>query len=130
MGEKAVAAARAVNYRGAGTIEFLVDKYRHFYFLEMNTRLQVEHPITEEVVGVDLVKEQLRVADGEPLRFKQEDLSQRGHAIECRICAEDTENGLSPAPASSANSRSRTASACVSTATCTKVTKSPSTTTR
>ena len=98
MGEKAVAAARAVNYRGAGTIEFLVDKYRHFYFLEMNTRLQVEHPITEEVVGVDLVKEQLRVADGEPLRFKQEDLSQRGHAIECRICAEDTENGFIPCP--------------------------------
>ena len=98
MGEKAVAAARAVNYRGAGTIEFLVDKYRHFYFLEMNTRLQVEHPITEEVVGVDLVKEQLHVAGGEALRFKQEDLSQRGHAIECRICAEDTENGFIPCP--------------------------------
>ena len=98
MGEKAVAAARAVNYRGAGTIEFLVDKYRHFYFLEMNTRLQVEHPITEEVVGVDLVKEQLHVAGGEALRFKQEDLFQRGHAIECRICAEDTENGFIPCP--------------------------------
>ena len=98
MGEKAVAAAKAVNYRGAGTIEFLVDKYRHFYFLEMNTRLQVEHPITEEVMGVDLVKEQLRVAMGEPLRFRQEDLFQRGHAIECRICAEDTENGFIPCP--------------------------------
>ena len=98
MGEKAIAAARAVNYRGAGTIEFLVDKYRHFYFLEMNTRLQVEHPITEEVVGVDLVKEQLHVAGGEALRFKQEDLFQRGHAIECRICAEDTENGFIPCP--------------------------------
>lgn len=98
MGEKAVAAAKAVNYRGAGTIEFLVDKYRHFYFLEMNTRLQVEHPITEEVMGVDLVKEQLRVANGEKLRFKQSDLFQRGHAIECRICAEDTENGFIPCP--------------------------------
>ena len=98
MGEKAVAAAKAVNYRGTGTIEFLVDKYRHFYFLEMNTRLQVEHPITEEVMGVDLVKEQLRVAAGEQLRFRQEDLFQRGHAIECRICAEDTENGFIPCP--------------------------------
>ena len=98
MGAAAVAAAQAVHYRGAGTIEFLVDKYRHFYFLEMNTRLQVEHPITEEVVGVDLVKEQIRVADGETLRFKQEDLYQRGHAIECRICAEDTENGFIPCP--------------------------------
>lgn len=98
MGEKAVAAAKAVNYRGAGTIEFLVDKYRHFYFLEMNTRLQVEHPITEEVLGVDLVKEQLRVANGEKLCFRQEDLFQCGHAIECRICAEDTENGFIPCP--------------------------------
>ena len=98
MGEKAVAAAKAVGYRGTGTIEFLVDKYRHFYFLEMNTRLQVEHPITEEVMGVDLVKEQIRVAGGEKLRFKQEELFQRGHAIECRICAEDTENGFMPCP--------------------------------
>ena len=98
MGAKAVAAAKAVNYRGAGTIEFLVDKYRNFYFLELNTRLQVEHPTTEEVLGVDLVKEQLRVANGEKLRFRQEDLFQRGHAIECRICAEDTENGFIPCP--------------------------------
>ena len=98
MGEKAVAAAKAVGYRGAGTIEFLVDKYRHFYFLEMNTRLQVEHPITEEVMGVDLVKEQIRVASGEKLRFRQDELFQRGHAIECRICAEDTENGFMPCP--------------------------------
>lgn len=97
-GRESRSCRRAVNYRGAGTIEFLVDKYRHFYFLEMNTRLQVEHPITEEVVGVDLVKEQLHVAGGEALRFKQEDLFQRGHAIECRICAEDTENGFIPCP--------------------------------
>lgn len=103
MGEKAVAAAKAVNYSGAGTIEFLVDKNRNFYFLEMNTRLQVEHPITEEVVGVDLVKEQIRIANGEPLHLKQDELFQRGHAIECRICAEDTEiiSCLRPASSSS-----------------------------
>ena len=98
MGKAAVAAAKAVNYKGAGTIEFLVDKNRNFYFLEMNTRLQVEHPITEEVVGVDLVKEQLRIANNEPLHLKQEDLIQRGHAIECRICAEDTDNNFMPSP--------------------------------
>ena len=94
----AVAAAKAVNYSGAGTIEFLVDKNRRFYFLEMNTRLQVEHPITEEVVGVDLVKEQIRIANDEVLHLKQEELFQRGHAIECRICAEDTENNFMPSP--------------------------------
>lgn len=96
--QKAVAAAKAVNYSGAGTIEFLVDKNRRFYFLEMNTRLQVEHPITEEVVGVDLVKEQIRIANDEVLHLKQEELFQRGHAIECRICAEDTENNFMPSP--------------------------------
>jgi acetyl-CoA carboxylase biotin carboxylase subunit len=98
MGESAVAAAKAVGYVGAGTIEFLVDKHKNYYFLEMNTRLQVEHPITEQVVGVDLVKEQILVADGQPLSYKQEDIHQRGHAIECRICAEDTENNFRPAP--------------------------------
>ena len=98
MGEKAVAAAKAVNYIGAGTIEFLVDKHRNYYFLEMNTRLQVEHPITEEVVGVDLVKEQIKVADGQVLQLRQEDIQQRGHAIECRICAEDTEMNFMPSP--------------------------------
>ena len=98
MGAKAVAAAKAVNYVGAGTIEFLVDKYHHFYFLEMNTRLQVEHPITEEVVGVDLVKEQIRIADGQKLRYRQEELHQHGHAIECRICAEDTDHDFMPSP--------------------------------
>ena len=98
MGEKAVAAAKAVNYIGAGTIEFLVDKHRNYYFLEMNTRLQVEHPITEEVIGVDLVKEQIKVADGQVLQLKQENIQQRGHAIECRICAEDTEMNFMPSP--------------------------------
>jgi len=98
MGNAAVAAAKAVNYIGAGTIEFLVDKNRNFYFLEMNTRLQVEHPITEEVLGVDLVKEQIHVANGVPLRLKQADIQQRGHAIECRICAEDAEFNFMPCP--------------------------------
>lgn len=98
MGKQAVAAAKAVNYVGAGTIEFLVDKHRNFYFLEMNTRLQVEHPITEEVLGIDLVKEQIFIAYGNPLRYKQEDIMQRGHAIECRICAEDAENNFMPSP--------------------------------
>ena len=98
MGNAAVAAAKAVSYKGAGTIEFLVDKNRNFYFLEMNTRLQVEHPITEEVLGVDLVKEQIHVANGVPLHLKQENIMQRGHAIECRICAEDTEFNFMPCP--------------------------------
>ena len=90
MGEKAVAAARAVNYSGAGTIEFLVDKNRDFYFLEMNTRLQVEHPITEEISGVDIVKWQIRIACQVPLNMKQEDIRLQGHAIECRINARST----------------------------------------
>jgi len=98
MGAAAVAAAKAVNYVGAGTIEFLVDDNLNYYFLEMNTRLQVEHPITEEVIGVDLVKEQINIAKGLPLTLKQEDIVQRGHAIECRICAEDTENNFTPTP--------------------------------
>ncbi len=96
MGAAAVQAARAVNYTNAGTIEFLVDAERNFYFLEMNTRLQVEHPITEAVTGIDLVKAQLRVAAGEPLPFSQAQLSQRGHAIECRIYAEDPANQFLP----------------------------------
>ena len=96
MGMKAVAAAKAVNYEGAGTIEFLVDKHHQYYFLEMNTRLQVEHPITEEVLGVDLVKEQIRIADGQVMHLSQNDIKQRGHAIECRICAEDTEQNFRP----------------------------------
>lgn len=98
MGEKAVAAAKAVNYEGAGTIEFIVSDNLDYYFLEMNTRLQVEHPITERVVGVDLVKEQINIANGLPLPFVQEDLKQHGHAIQCRIYAEDPDNNFMPNP--------------------------------
>jgi acetyl-CoA carboxylase biotin carboxylase subunit len=98
MGKCAVNAARAVNYEGAGTIEFLVDNDRNFYFLEMNTRLQVEHPITERITGIDLVKQQIKIAEGYPLAFKQEELRQSGHAIECRIYAEDSENNFMPNP--------------------------------
>ena len=98
MGAHAVAAAKAVNYYGAGTIEFIMDDDHHYYFLEMNTRLQVEHPITERVVGVDLVKLQIHIAEGKPLPFVQEDLHQNGHAIECRIYAEDPYNQFMPSP--------------------------------
>lgn len=96
MGKSAVDAAKAVNYTGAGTIEFLVDNDLNYYFLEMNTRLQVEHPITERVTGVDLVKQQIKIAEGQPLEFRQEDLFQKGHSIECRIYAEDPENNFMP----------------------------------
>ncbi len=98
MGAHAVAAAKAVNYSGAGTIEFIVDDNLNYYFLEMNTRLQVEHPITERVVGVDLVKVQIDIANGKELPFKQEDLRQNGHAIEVRIYAEDPDNNFMPSP--------------------------------
>lgn len=98
MGEFAVAAAKAVNYSGAGTIEFIVDEKLHYYFLEMNTRLQVEHPITERVVGVDLVKEMINIANNEKLRLVQDELTQTGHAIECRIYAEDPDNNFMPSP--------------------------------
>ena len=98
MGEIACKAARAVGYRNAGTVEFLVDQDHNFYFLEMNTRLQVEHPITEMVTGIDLVNAMVRVAQGEPLWFSQSDLAQHGHAIEARIYAEDPANGFLPAP--------------------------------
>ncbi len=96
LNETALNITRACDYRGAGTVEFLVDKHRNFYFLEMNTRLQVEHPITEMVNSVDLVKEQIRVAEGRPISFRQEDIRPRGHSIECRIYAEDGFNGFSP----------------------------------
>jgi len=98
MGDKAIAAAKAVSYEGAGTIEFIVSDNLDYYFLEMNTRLQVEHPVTERVVGVDLVKEQINIANGLPLSFRQEDLKQHGHAIQCRIYAEDPENNFMPNP--------------------------------
>jgi acetyl/propionyl-CoA carboxylase alpha subunit len=98
MGALAVALVKRVGYRNAGTLEFLLDQDRTPYFLEMNTRLQVEHPVTEMVTGEDLVKLQIRIAAGAPLPFRQEDLAQRGHAIECRVYAEDAEAGFLPCP--------------------------------
>lgn len=98
MGEAAIRAAKAVNYEGAGTVEFLVDNDMNYYFLEMNTRLQVEHPITERVIGIDLVKEQIRIANGQKLTLTQKNIKQLGHAIECRIYAEDPENNFMPSP--------------------------------
>lgn len=98
LGEAAVRGARAVGYRGAGTMEFLLDEDNRFWFMEMNARIQVEHPVTELVTSVDLVAEQLRVAAGEPLSVKQEDVVLRGHAVECRINAEDPERDFAPTP--------------------------------
>lgn len=99
MTEAACALAKSVKYRGAGTLEFVVDAARsEFYFIEMNTRIQVEHPVTEAVTGVDLVKLQLRIASGEPLTLNQSDIHLKGHAIECRINAEDSEKGFMPRP--------------------------------
>jgi len=96
MGEAAVKVAKAVNYVGAGTVEFIVDERLNFYFLEMNTRLQVEHPVTEMITGIDLVKEQIQIARGEEISFTQEDLQILGHAIELRVYAEDPENNFLP----------------------------------
>lgn len=98
MGEVAVRAAKAVNYTNAGTIEFLVDKHGNYYFMEMNTRIQVEHPITEMVTGVDLIKEQINIAAGRKLSIAQESVQVKGHAIECRINAENPEKGFRPSP--------------------------------
>jgi acetyl-CoA carboxylase biotin carboxylase subunit len=98
MGRIAVRAASAVNYRNAGTVEFIVDKNRKFYFLEMNTRLQVEHPVTEMVTGIDLVKWQMKIASGMPLVLQQEEITSRGHSIQCRIYAEDPDNDFMPSP--------------------------------
>lgn len=96
MGEAAVNAAKAANYYNAGTIEFILDENMNFYFLEMNTRLQVEHPVTEMITGLDLVKLQIKIAEGEKLPFTQEDIKIRGHAIEVRVCAEDPANNFLP----------------------------------
>jgi len=98
MGDAAVAATKAANYEGAGTIEFLVDPESNFYFLEMNTRIQVEHPVTEEVTGIDLIKQQIQIARGEPIAFKQEEVQYNYHAIECRINAEDPAHNFTPSP--------------------------------
>jgi acetyl-CoA carboxylase biotin carboxylase subunit len=98
MGEVAVQAAKAVQYEGAGTVEFLMDKDKNFYFLEMNTRLQVEHPVTEMVTGIDIVKEQIKIAAGEKLQIRQNEVKQVGHAIECRIYAEDPDRNFFPCP--------------------------------
>ena len=98
MGETAIKAAKAANYYSAGTIEFLLDKDNNFYFMEMNTRIQVEHPVTEEVTGIDIVKEMIRIAEGKKLGFTQEDIKITGHAIECRINAESPEQNFIPCP--------------------------------
>ena len=98
MGEAAINAIKASKYANAGTIEFLVDKNRNFYFMEVNTRIQVEHPVTEMATGIDIVKEQIRIASGEKLRFTQSDIVPRGHSIECRINAESPEKGFIPSP--------------------------------
>ncbi len=98
MGEASVTGAKAVNYVGAGTIEFLLDDHGRFYFMEMNTRIQVEHPVTELVTGIDIVKEQIRIANGEKLKLKQKEIQVKGHAIECRINAENPFNDFAPCP--------------------------------
>jgi acetyl-CoA carboxylase biotin carboxylase subunit len=98
MGDAAVRVAQAIHYVGVGTVEFLLDPSGKFYFMEMNTRIQVEHPVTEMVTGLDLIAEQIRVAQGEPLGFSQGDVQLRGHAIECRINAEDPDHNFRPHP--------------------------------
>ena len=98
MGDAAIKAAKAVNYHGVGTIEFLLDAQNNFYFMEMNTRIQVEHPVTEMVTGIDLIKEQIKIAYGHKLKIKQEDVKFKGAAIECRINAEDPYNNFIPSP--------------------------------
>jgi len=98
MGTAAVMAAKSINYVGAGTVEFLLDAMGHFYFMEMNTRIQVEHPVTEMISGLDLIAEQIRIAQGEPLKLTQDQVTLKGHAIECRINAEDPDRNFRPQP--------------------------------
>ena len=98
MGNAAIAAAKSIGYEGAGTVEFLVDDDDNFYFMEMNTRIQVEHPVTEMVTGVDLIAEQIKIASGANLEFNQDDIHLNGHAIECRINAEDPSHNFRPSP--------------------------------
>ncbi len=98
MGNAAIAAAKSISYEGAGTVEFLVDDENNFYFMEMNTRIQVEHPVTEMVTGVDLIAEQIKIAGGDNLEFTQDDIQLKGHAIECRINAEDPSHNFRPSP--------------------------------
>ncbi|MFQ6093460.1 MAG: acetyl-CoA carboxylase biotin carboxylase subunit, partial [bacterium] len=98
LGEMAIKGARSINYQSTGTVEFLLDEEKNFYFMEMNTRIQVEHPVTEMVIGMDLIKEQIRLAAGERLRCSQDKITLHGHAIECRINAEDPDKGFQPAP--------------------------------
>jgi len=98
IGDTAVRLGKLAGYSNAGTVEFLVDQDRSFYFLEVNARLQVEHPVTELVLGIDLVKAQIEIASGQPLRWRQEDVMMRGAALECRICAEDPHNAFFPSP--------------------------------
>ena len=98
MGDTAVRIAKAVNYKGAGTVEFIMDQKQNFFFLEMNTRVQVEHPVTEMITGIDIVKWMIRVAEGEKLPFKQSDLKITGHALECRVYAEDPATNFMPSP--------------------------------
>jgi len=98
MGEASVKAALATGYANAGTVEFLVDKHKNFYFMEMNTRVQVEHPVTEAITGIDIVKQQIKIASGELLGFKQSDIKIMGHAIECRINAENPDKNFAPCP--------------------------------
>jgi len=98
MGEVAVNAIKQIGYTNLGTIEFLVDKNKDFYFMEMNTRIQVEHPVTEMITGIDIIKEQLKIASGEPLNFKQEDIKFNGHSMECRINAENPKKKFMPCP--------------------------------
>jgi acetyl-CoA carboxylase biotin carboxylase subunit len=98
MGEAAIKAAKSINYVGAGTVEFLLDKHGNFYFMEMNTRIQVEHPVTEMITGLDLIREQIAIAQGDKLSFRQKDIQLQGHAIECRINAEDPNQDFRPNP--------------------------------